>query len=233
MRRAGIAATIAVAMGCTLAAAQAGGGQGDRPQSGTRDPQSASQGGATQPGTRGGSTPQSAPGNAQSVTITGCVQQQGSQTSADASSSNARGLVLTSARVSGRGAAGAGADDSPANDKSRPGGAPSATGTTGGQFASTTYVLEGDNLQQHVGHQVQVTGVIMPSAAGGTQSRGGISPNDNRSEGKTDTRSGSTTGSGSTTPESSSRTGVAGTALGEPRLRVTSVVTLSMTCAPQ
>jgi len=79
-----------------------------------------------------------------------------------------------------------------------------------------TFTLEGKDLAQHVGHQVQVTGTMIGAGASG---------------GSTSTGSSGTTAAGSTSSERSG--GMSGGAHDNTRLRVTSVKMISASCSNQ
>ena len=220
MRRAGLAGALALVMGCGSGVTQNGGGQSatsatERSSAGTDD---ASQ-----------------EDSVRKVTLTGCVRS-GADAPADSSDGGARSptsgggtYMLTNARNASAVASTAGPSGNGANGSGVSG---SGSGATGGRAAGSggdTYVLEGEDIQEHVGHQVQITGTLMSSEAGASRgrsaaadSRGGSSAVDNPTTGS----SGADTGR-----DASGGAAQAANGATSMRLQVASVRTISNSCS--
>ena len=138
------------------------------------------------------------PSASRPITVTGCLQG-GSSTSgatgtsgtAGAAASGARSggqFMLTNARAassSSTASSGAGAtspgttSSSPGTGAGAPGGAASTAGTAGSSSSSSvpmsgsTYILEGSDLSQHNGHQVEITGTLAAASSTGSTSGAG------------------------------------------------------------
>ena len=248
MKRMSIAAALAFAVVGSVAA-QSG-------QSGT----------TSQPGTRqGGDT---ADAKSRTVTVTGCLQandqaagtsgaaSSGSGTTGAASSASGQGtFLLTNARLTTGGSGAATTGTSGASGASGAAGASGTSGTSGSPASgassgATTYTVEGRDLAQHVGHQVQLTGTTMDSASGGhgsgmssgtgTTSGTGTGTTSGTGTGTTSgTGTGTTSGTGTTGSSGSGSTmssgsgATSGAGMNNPRLKVTAVKMISATCSNQ
>ena len=263
MRRGGLTAAIAVVLGCAVGAAQSGGNTqqgGDAPGTATQSGRGSQSGGRTEAGERtqpsGTQTGTATRGSNQSQTVTvrGCLQSDqvsAGNTSSPASADAARGgkpsgggmYMLTNARMT------VGAGGQPGTNVSEATGRGTGNGNAAarddaaarGPAGGTTFMLQGNNLGQHVGHEVEVTGRMIAlngATSSGANRPAGTSGSSSRQADGNSTSAGATStsrpGDSVSTPGAGNRSeNTSGSVEGGTRLQVTAVRTLSNTCTTQ
>jgi hypothetical protein len=225
MKRAGLAAALALAIGCGTGVTRDG---VDRPGDA-----------ATVTAERTGENSGAAQaGSSENLSLTGCVRADavaGDASGAGATSAAVSGgtYMLTNARLATAVASTAGTSGSSANGSGAAGNGAAVTGGRAAGSGGDTYVLEGENIEEHVGQEVQITGKLVSSqpaaeTAGSGANGSAAAASQNGSAGGRDS-AGRSPAAGAGTGASGSAGGAA-TGVGSMRLQVASVRKISDRC---
>jgi hypothetical protein len=137
--------------------------------------------GAQQPPASTGASPQTPSSSAPPMTVTGCLQAAsdaaggagaaGAAATAAPGAQARGGFILTNVTPAGSMAGGATAPGGSTSSATGTSGTAKGGAATGGAAARSTYrLIGGENLQQHVGQKVEVTGTVAAGAGSSSSS---------------------------------------------------------------